>query len=81
MLEIRMVEGFDVANLGHIHFQFLGQQHGQRGMGTLSHLSAGHPKVDAPVRGDVQVGRQARACVCCGVFNNSGEAESQPAAS
>ena len=80
MLEIRMVEGFDVADLGHFHLQFLSQQHGQRGVDALSHLGTWYSKVDTPVRGDAQVGRQGRAGACLSEFGQPGEAEYQSTA-
>ena len=80
VLEVRMVEGFDVVDLGHIHFQFLSQQHGQRGVDALSHLGTWYSKVDTPIRGDAQVGRQGRAGACLSEFGQPGEAEYQSAA-
>ena len=74
-----MVEGFDVVDLGHFHLQFLSQQHGQRGVDALSHLGTWYSKVDTPVRGDAQVGRQGRAGACLSEFGQPGEAEYQSA--
>ena len=58
MLEIGMVECFNVVNLVHLHLQFLSKQHGQRSVNTLSHLSTGYAEVDASIRCNVQIGRQ-----------------------
>ena len=38
MLEIGMVECFNMVNLVHLHLQFLSKQHGQRGVSALPHL-------------------------------------------
>ena len=53
-----MVECFNVVDLGHLHLQFLGKQHGQRSVNTLSHLSTGYAEDDASIRCNVQIGWQ-----------------------
>ena len=53
-----MVEWFKVVDLGPLHLQFLGKQHCQRSVNTLSHLSVWYAEVDASVRCNVQIGWQ-----------------------